>query len=69
MNRLARYHLVASIIMGLVTLTVAAIAVRQWFKEGRPPVYTMWPEQALVVCGFYRFVYHARAFNAARVKK
>ncbi len=65
MKRLARYHLVATIVMALVTLTVLAIAVRQWLKEGRPPVYTMWPEQALVVCGAYRALYHFKAFRKA----
>jgi hypothetical protein len=65
-SRLARYHLVAALVMLAVTITVFVIAVRQWLHEGRPPIVSMWPEQALVACGAYRFVYHIKAFNKAR---
>lgn len=66
MNKLARYHLVWSIILLVVTGVVLGFAVTSWFKQGRPAIWHFWAEQMIVVAGAYRFWYHLQAFNKAR---
>jgi uncharacterized membrane protein YfcA len=68
MTKLARYHLVWTLVLIVVTGIVFGYAAGDWWKHGRPPIFHYWFQQLVVVCGAYRIQYHARAFNSARKK-
>ena len=66
MKPLARYHLAWALALAVITGIVFGYALVHWLRSGRPPVYTFWAAQMLVVCGAYRCWYHVKAFSRAR---